>query len=626
MPLLTLTNVDYSVGGPLLIEDANLAIDAGERICVVGRNGEGKSTLLKLIAGEISPDDGRIARNEGLRVARMPQEVPRDLAGTVFDVIALGAGDTGRLVAEYHHLSHAAEFDAERMAQLHEAIDSAHGWTLEARATQAVERLGLTDETDFAALSGGMKRRVLLAQALLMAPDLLLLDEPTNHLDIEAISWLETFLKEFNGAIMFVTHDRAFLQALATRIVEIDRGAITSWPGDYANYLRRKEERAHAEAMENALFDKKLAQEEVWIRQGIKARRTRNEGRVTALKAMRRERAARREQQGLARIEVAEASSSGKRVLRATDVSYAIGGRTLIRNFSTTILRGDRVGIVGPNGVGKTTLIRLLLGELQPDHGEIVRGTQLEIAYFDQYRATLREDWNALDNVAEGQEFIDMGGRRVHVLGYLQDFLFSPERARAPITRLSGGERNRLLLARLFARPSNLMVLDEPTNDLDIETLELLEEQIGAYAGTVLLVSHDRAFIDAVVTQTLVLEGDGRVGEYVGGYSDWEAQRANEATRSRAAETARAASNAAQVAGPTTAAKRKLSYKDQRELEQLPARIEALEAEIALRTEAMNQPKFFQRDSGAVMADQQLLATRQAELEAAYARWQELEG
>jgi ATP-binding cassette subfamily F protein uup len=625
MPLLTLNNVDYSVGGPLLIEDANLAIDAGERICVVGRNGEGKSTLLKLIAGEISPDDGRIARNEGLRVARMPQEVPRDLAGTVFDVIALGAGETGQLVAEYHHLSHAAEFDAERMAVLHEAIDAAHGWTLEARATQAVERLGLTDETDFAALSGGMKRRVLLAQALLMAPDLLLLDEPTNHLDIEAISWLETFLKEFNGTIMFVTHDRAFLQALATRIVEIDRGAITSWPGDYANYLRRKEERAHAEAMENALFDKKLAQEEVWIRQGIKARRTRNEGRVTALKAMRRERAARREQQGLARIEVAEATSSGKRVLRATDVSYAIGGRTLIRDFSTTILRGDRVGIVGPNGVGKTTLIRLLLGELQPDKGEIVRGTQLEIAYFDQYRATLREDWNALDNVAEGQEFIDIGGRRVHVLGYLQDFLFSPERARAPITRLSGGERNRLLLARLFARPSNLMVLDEPTNDLDIETLELLEEQIGAYAGTVLLVSHDRAFIDAVVTQTLVLEGDGRIGEFVGGYSDWEAHRASETARVRAAESARAASSAAQVASPSAAAKRKLSYKDQRELEQLPARIEALESEIAQRTQAMTQPGFFQRDSSAVMADQQTLATRQQELEAAYGRWQELE-
>ncbi len=625
MPLLTLNNLDYSVGGPLLIEDANLAIDAGERICVVGRNGEGKSTLLKLIAGELAPDDGRIARNEGLRIARMAQEVPRDLVGTVFDVIALGAGEIGQMVAEYHHISHAEHFDAERMAVLHEAIDAAHGWTLEARATQAVERLGLTDETDFGALSGGMKRRVLLAQALLMAPDLLLLDEPTNHLDIEAISWLETFLKEFPGAIIFVTHDRAFLQALATRIVEIDRGSISSWPGDYANYLRRKEERAHAEAMENALFDKKLAQEEVWIRQGIKARRTRNEGRVTALKAMRRERAARREQQGLARIEVAEASSSGKRVLRATDVSYAIGGRTLIRDFSTNILRGDRVGIVGPNGVGKTTLIRLLLGELQPDKGEIVRGTQLEIAYFDQYRATLREDWNALDNVAEGQEFIDIGGRRVHVLGYLQDFLFSPERARAPITRLSGGERNRLLLARLFARPSNLMVLDEPTNDLDIETLELLEEQIGAYAGTVLLVSHDRAFIDAVVTQTLVLEGDGRIGEYVGGYSDWEAYRASEAARVRTAEASRA-SAAAPAAAATTAAKRKLSYKDQRELEQLPARIEALETEIAQRTQAMNEPKFFQRDSSAVMADQQLLATRQTELEAAYARWQVLEG
>ncbi len=625
MPLLTLNNLDYSVGGPLLIEDANLAIDAGERICVVGRNGEGKSTLLKLIAGELAPDDGRIARNEGLRIARMAQEVPRDLVGTVFDVIALGAGEIGQMVAEYHHISHAEHFDAERMAVLHEAIDAAHGWTLEARATQAVERLGLTDETDFGALSGGMKRRVLLAQALLMAPDLLLLDEPTNHLDIEAISWLETFLKEFPGAIIFVTHDRAFLQALATRIVEIDRGSISSWPGDYANYLRRKEERAHAEAMENALFDKKLAQEEVWIRQGIKARRTRNEGRVTALKAMRRERAARREQQGLARIEVAEASSSGKRVLRATDVTYAIGGRTLIRDFSTNILRGDRVGIVGPNGVGKTTLIRLLLGELQPDKGEIVRGTQLEIAYFDQYRATLREDWNALDNVAEGQEFIDIGGRRVHVLGYLQDFLFSPERARAPITRLSGGERNRLLLARLFARPSNLMVLDEPTNDLDIETLELLEEQIGAYAGTVLLVSHDRAFIDAVVTQTLVLEGDGRIGEYVGGYSDWEAYRASEAARVRTAEASRA-SAAAPAAAATTAAKRKLSYKDQRELEQLPARIEALETEIAQRTQAMNEPKFFQRDSSAVMADQQLLATRQTELEAAYARWQVLEG
>ncbi len=620
MPLLTLNNIDYSVGGPLLIEDAMLAIDPGERVCVVGRNGEGKSTLLKLIAGEIAPDDGRISRNEGLRIARMPQEVPRDLVGTVFDVIALGGGDTGRLLAEYHHVSHAEVMDTDRLSELHEAIDAAKGWTLEGRATQAVERLGIPEDTDFAALSGGMKRRVLLAQALLMAPDLLLLDEPTNHLDIEAISWLETFLREFAGAIVFVTHDRAFLQALATRIVEIDRGRITSWPGDYANYLRRKEERAHAEAMENALFDKKLAQEEVWIRQGIKARRTRNEGRVTALKAMRRERAARREQQGLAKLEVSEASASGKRVLRAVDVNYSIGGLTLVRDFSTTILRGDRVGIVGPNGIGKTTLIRLLLGELQPDSGEVLVGTQLEVAYFDQYRSTLREDWNALDNVAEGQEFIDIGGRRVHVLGYLQDFLFSPERARAPITRLSGGERNRLLLARLFARPSNLMVLDEPTNDLDIETLELLEEQVDNYAGTVLLVSHDRAFLDAVVTSTLVLEGDGKIGDFVGGYSDWEQQR-NNAARSEAAKKVAVVTPVAMPAAP----RRKLSYKEQRELEQLPERIETLETDIRTRTEAMAAPKFFQRDSGAVLADQQLLAQRQTELDGAYARWQALD-
>ncbi|MCB1599990.1 MAG: ATP-binding cassette domain-containing protein [Rhodanobacteraceae bacterium] len=626
MPLLTLNNIDYSVGGPLLIKDATLAIDPGERVCVVGRNGEGKSTLLKLIAGEIAPDDGRIARSEGLRIARMPQEVPRDLAGTVFDVIALGGGDTGRLLAEYHHVSHAPEVDTERLSELHEAIDAAQGWTLEARATQAVERLGLPEDTDFAALSGGMKRRVLLAQALLLSPDVLLLDEPTNHLDIEAIAWLENFLREFSGAIIFVTHDRAFLQALATRIVEIDRGRISSWPGDYQNYLRRKEERAHAEAMENALFDKKLAQEEVWIRQGIKARRTRNEGRVTALKAMRRERAARREQQGLAKLEVAEASSSGKRVLRAVDVSYAIGGRTLVRDFSTTILRGDRVGIVGPNGIGKTTLIRLLLGELTPDQGEIIVGTQLQVAYFDQYRATLREDWNALDNVAEGQEFIDIGGRRTHVLGYLQDFLFSPERARAPITRLSGGERNRLLLARLFARPSNLMILDEPTNDLDIETLELLEEQLAAYTGTVLLVSHDRAFLDAVVTSTLVLEGDGRIGDFVGGYSDWEQQRSQAVERARVAAVEKAAAPVVTTA-PTTPAspRRKLSYKEQRELEQLPARIEALETEIAQRTAAMTEPGFFQRDGAVIVADQQALAERQRELEVAYGRWQELE-
>ncbi len=623
MPLLTLQDVDYSVGGPLLIEKAVLAIEPGERICVVGRNGEGKSTLLKLIAGEIAPDDGRIARNEGLRIARMPQEVPHGLAGTIFDVIAEGGGEAGRMLAEYHHISHAAEIDTDRMSVLHEAIDAAQAWTLESRATAAIERLGLHEDTLFGSLSGGMKRRVLLAQALMSAPDLLLLDEPTNHLDIEAIDWLETFLKEFSGSIMFVTHDRAFLQALATRIVEIDRGSITSWPGDYQNYLRRKEERAHAEAQASALFDKKLAQEEVWIRQGIKARRTRNEGRVTALKAMRRERAARREQQGKVRLEVAESASSGKRVLVADNISLSFGERVIVRNFSTTILRGDRVGFIGANGTGKTTLLRMLLGELQPDSGEIRSGTQLEIAYFDQHRSQLREDWNALDNVAEGQEFIDIGNRRVHVLGYLQDFLFSPERARAPITRLSGGERNRLLLARLFARPSNMLVLDEPTNDLDIETLELLEEQLASYNGTVLLVSHDRAFLDAVVTSTLVFEGDGEIGDYVGGYSDLERHRAFEAAQLAARKTA---PQSATVTAPVSSApKRKLSYKDQRELELLPARIEELETLIAHRTEAMSLPAFFSRDTSAIVADQQSLAASQGELEKLYKRWGELE-
>ncbi|MCC6592972.1 MAG: ATP-binding cassette domain-containing protein, partial [Xanthomonadales bacterium] len=421
MPLLTLNRVHYAVGGPPLLGGVDLAIEPGERIAVLGRNGEGKSTLLRLIAGEIVPDDGRIVRSEGVRVARMPQEVPRELGGSVYDVVALGAGEAGRLLADYHHASHAEVVDTALLARLHEAIDAAGAWTLEKRATQAVARLGLPEDIDFASLSGGMKRRVLLAQALLLQPDLLLLDEPTNHLDIEAITALESFLREFAGALLFVTHDRAFLQALATRIVEIDRGALTSWPGDYPNYLRRKAERAHAETQERALFDKKLALEEIWIRQGIEARRTRNEGRVRALKAMRRERAVRREQQGVAKLEVAESGASGKRVLRARHVDYAVAGRVLVRDFSTTIQRGDRVGLIGPNGVGKTTLLRLLLGELAPDGGEVERGAGVEIAYFDQYRAILREDWNALDNVAEGQEFLDIGGRRVHVLGYLQD-------------------------------------------------------------------------------------------------------------------------------------------------------------------------------------------------------------
>ncbi len=630
MPILTLNDVDFGVGGPLLLDGVDLAIEPGERIALIGRNGAGKSTLLRLLAGELKPDDGDIRAETGVRVARLEQEVPRDAVGTVFDVVAAGLGALGALLADYHHLIHADVIDTEALAVVQSKIEDAGGWSVDQRVTETLARLQLDGDQDFAQLSGGMKRRVLLARALVSAPDLLLLDEPTNHLDIAAIDWLEGFLKAWPGALVFVTHDRRFLRSLATRIVEIDRGQLTSWPGDWANYLRRREERLNAEAQENARFDKLLAQEEVWIRQGIKARRTRDEGRVRRLKAMREERASRRDLTGNVRMEAAQATASGKKVIEAKDVTFAYGERVLVKDFSTTILRGDRIGLIGDNGSGKTTLLKLLLGDLQPQAGEIKVGTQLQVAYFDQYRATLREDWNAIENVAEGKDSVTINGRSKHAIGYLQDFLFSPERARAPITRLSGGERNRLLLAKLFAQPSNLLVMDEPTNDLDVETLELLEELLGEYEGTLLLVSHDRDFLDSVVTSTLVMEGDGCVGEYVGGYSDWLRQRAapvDAASKSSAkiAEPARAAAPAPAPAAATPA-KRKLSYKDQRELDELPARIETLEAKIADMTEAMNDPAFFQRDHAAVTAHNADLAATQAALEQAYARWEALDG
>ncbi len=625
--LLQLQNVDFGVGGPLLLEGVDLSIDRGERLCIVGRNGAGKSTLLHLMAGEISPDDGEV-RRFGSRVAGLAQEVPQGLTGTVFDVVATGLGELGNLLARYHHLLHDNDSpDMDALGEVQSKIEAGHGWTLEARVEQVLERLGLPEDADFAALSGGMKRRVLLAQALVAAPDLLLLDEPTNHLDIESIAWLEQFLLDYAGSVVFVTHDRAFLRRLATRIVEIDRGQVSSWPGDYDNFLRRREERMHAEAQANLLFDKKLAQEEVWIRQGIKARRTRNEGRVTALKAMRRERAARREQVGNVNLAAAQAAKSGKKVIEAKDISFGYNDRVLVRNFSTVIQRGDKVGLIGPNGTGKTTLLKLLLGQLQPQQGEVKTGTNLEIAFFDQLRGALREDWNALDNVSEGREFIEINGARKHVLGYLQDFLFSPDRARAPITKLSGGERNRLLLAKLFARPSNLLVMDEPTNDLDVETLELLEELLADYPGTLLLVSHDRDFLDNVVTGTLVMEGDGRVGEYVGGYSDWLRQRAPVPVQTGAAKlTAIVAPPAAAPAVVAPApAKRKLGFKEQRELEALPALIEGLEADVARATEAMTSPEHYRQDAAAIQAAGLALAGMQSRLEQAYQRWHELE-
>jgi len=626
MPLITLNSVDYSVGGPLLLENVDFSVDPGERVALIGRNGAGKSTLLKLLSGDIHADDGEIRREGGARIARLEQEVPAGADGDVFDVVADGMGELGKWLAEFHHLSHADEFDADAMSAVQAKIDAAQGWSADQRVVETLDKLGLDGDAPFAGLSGGMKRRVLLARALVSAPDLLLLDEPTNHLDIESIDWLEGFLKSWQGALIFVTHDRRFLRALATRIVEIDRGQLTSWPGDWANYERRREERLNAEAQENARFDKMLAQEEIWIRQGIKARRTRDEGRVRRLKAMRNERSQRRDLTGNVRMEFAQAENSGKKVIEAKHVSFDYGGKPLLDDVSTIVFRGDRIGLIGPNGSGKTTLLKTLLGELQPTSGEVKLGSNLQVAYFDQYRATLREDWSALENVSEGREFVEVGGKQKHVIGYLQDFLFTPERARAPITRLSGGERNRLLLAKLFAQPSNLLVMDEPTNDLDVETLELLEELLGDYPGTLLLVSHDRDFLDNVVTSTLVMEGNGRVGEYVGGYSDWLRQRRVEFTAPASARSASMPVSAVAAAVTTpTALKRKLSYKEARELEQLPQRIEALEAKVAAMTAEMNEPAFYQRGADGIAAHNTAMAEVQAELDRAYARWSELE-
>jgi ATP-binding cassette subfamily F protein uup len=621
MSLVQLQRVDFSVGGPLLLERVDLSIEANERVCIVGRNGEGKSTLVKLIAGELRPDDGEVRVQSGVVIARLPQEAPPGIAGSVGEVVAAGLGDLGCLLARYQHLLDVGDLAA--LGKVQAQIEARHGWDSQRRVEEVLTHLQLPADTDFATLSGGMQRRVLLAQALVRKPELLLLDEPTNHLDIEAITWLEGFLKQFAGSIVFVTHDRAFLRALATRIVEIDRGTLTDWPGDYDNYLRRREERLHAESQANALFDKKLAQEEAWIRQGIKARRTRNEGRVRALEALRVERAQRRNLVGSVKMTLGHAHASGRKVIELEHVTHGFDGCVLIDDLSTTVLRGDRIGIIGPNGAGKSTLLKIMLGELVPQHGSVQLGTGTRIAYFDQHRVQLDDSLNAVDNVAGGRDFIELDGRSRHVLGYLQDFLFSPERARAPITRLSGGERNRLLLAKLFARPSNLLVMDEPTNDLDVETLELLEELLIGYQGTLLLVSHDRAFLDNVVSSTLALEGQGRVAEYVGGYSDWLRQR----PVVQFAATAPAVGKPAATAdAPRTATRRKLSFKDQHTLDQLPARIEQLESEITARTAAMNDPAFFKQDSDAIVQANQALAALRADLDAAYARWAELDG
>jgi len=609
----------------MLLDGVDLAIDAGERVCLVGRNGSGKSTLLKVLEGRITPDDGDIEIQQGLKIASLDQHLPDGFTGSVFDCVSEGLGELGTLIKRFHQLSAqlAHEPNDKLLSQMEKTqhqLEAGDGWSLEQRVETAISRLSLEADAGVQTLSGGVQRRVLLARALVAEPDLLLLDEPTNHLDISSIEWLEEFLLGFRGTLLFITHDRSFLSALATRIIDLDRGVLTDWPGDYATYLRRKQDWLENEAGQQALFDKKLAEEERWIRQGIKARRTRNEGRVRALEKMREQRRQRRQLTGKTKLHSQLVATSGKLVAEATDISYSIGGRLLIQDFSTTILRGDKIGLIGPNGVGKTTLLRLLLGEVKPDSGTIQLGTNLDIAYFDQRRAQLDVTQSVIDNLADGRQFIDVKGQQRHVISYLQDFLFTPDRCHTPVSALSGGERNRLLLAKLFSKPANLLVMDEPTNDLDIDTLDLLEELLVDFTGTVLLVSHDRTFLDRVVTSSLVFEGEGRVNEYVGGYSEWLRQRRQENPVLQEKSSPTAGEPPKKPARPA-----KLGYKDQRELDQLPQRIEQLEAEIEALHQQMADPVCYRQDNAKISEQKERLASLKAELEQAFSRWESLE-
>ncbi len=696
MPLITLDHIAHAYGHLPLLDDASLQVEAGERVAIIGRNGTGKSTLLQILSGELQPDGGTVWRQPGTRVARLVQDVPLSAHAPVFDVVAEGLGDLAELIRAYHHATVEIEHDHSpdaltRLGELQHELEERDGWSLEQRVELVLTRLDLPADAIVDTLSGGWKRRVLLARSLVAQPDLLLLDEPTNHLDVAAIEWMEAFLREYAGAVIFVTHDRAFLENIATRIVELDRGRLTSWPGDYQTFLRKKEEWLANEATQQAKFDKRLAGEEVWLRQGIKARRTRDEGRVKALMAMREERAARRLQPGSVKMQVIEADPTGKTVFEAEELRKVYGETVVVDDFSTRIVRGDRIGLIGPNGAGKTTLLRMLLGELQPDAGEVRTGTNVQVAYFDQQREQLDPERTVVDTIADGNDTIEINGMRRHVHGYLQDFLFSPERARSPVKALSGGERNRLLLARLFTRPANVLVLDEPTNDLDLETLELLEAQLVEWPGTLLLVSHDRRFLDNVVTSTLAFEGDGHIGEYVGGYEDWKRQSSgaplprpvrvepvapalpdktpaapaaskgkkpaaqapasspaakpkrarseNGATRPAAssgtpAPGATGANQAAKGAAAATASpaavktappKRKLSFKEQREFDALPAKIEQLETEQETLAREVAAADFYKQPATTIQAKLDRVQAAARELETAMARWDELD-
>jgi len=625
MAYITLRDVQLAFGGPSLLDGANFNLERGERVCLIGRNGEGKSTLLKLIEGSLLPDRGEVSIQNGITISMLAQDVPMD-SGKVADIVADGAGEAATVLRAYHEASDACvlgDMDAcDHMGELQHKLDQVDGWALETKVNSILSKMGLDPDADLADLSGGRKRRVLLARALLTQPDVLLLDEPTNHLDVESIEWLEKFLLDQNNlTLLFISHDRSFVDSIATRIVELDRGTLRSYEGNYTRYLDLKAQQMEAEEKQNALFDKRLAEEEVWIRQGIKARRTRNEGRVRALKDLREESKARRSQQGKVSMATQDANRSGKLVFDIEHLSVAFGDQEpIIKDFSALVLRGDRIGLVGDNGVGKTTLIKAILGELEHS-GTVKTGTQLEVAYFDQLRNALDLEKSVKDNVSEGSDFVDVNGGRRHIYSYLQDFLFSPERARTPVKALSGGERNRILLAKLLLKPSNLIVMDEPTNDLDMVTLELLEEMLGGYKGTLLLISHDRAFMDNVVTSTWVFDGKGHIDEYVGGYQDYLEQRPDQTAVDQKSDVKKALAKA-EAAVPKKA---KLSYKDQRALEQLPAEMEALETEQASLNEKLADGSLFVSDADAAAKISARLAEIDELLLEKLERWEELD-
>ncbi|HCG5950001.1 TPA: ABC transporter ATP-binding protein [Vibrio parahaemolyticus] len=633
MALLTIHNAQLAFGDHPLLDRAEFALQENERVCLVGRNGAGKSTLMKVLAGDILLDDGKIQITQDVVVSRLEQDPPRNQEGTVYEYVSGGLAEIGEQLKIYHDLldlvaQDPSEKNINRLAKIQEQLDHSNAWRFDDRVKNVLSALKLSPDTLLRDLSGGWQRKAALARALVCDPDVLLLDEPTNHLDVTTIEWLENFLKDFKGSIIFISHDRAFIKSMATRIVDLDRGQLSSFPGDYDNYLLEKEEMLRVEEMQNAEFDKKLAQEEVWIRQGIKARRTRNEGRVRALKKLREERRDRREVQGKVNLNIDDASRSGKIVFEAENVSFAYDGKQIVDNFSFNIMRGDRIALIGPNGCGKSTVLKLLLGQLEAQSGRLHCGTKLEVAYFDQYREILDPEKTVIDNLADGKQEVMVGGRQRHALSYLQDFLFAPKRARTPVKALSGGEKNRLLLARILLKPNNLLILDEPTNDLDIETLELLEEMLANYQGTLLLVSHDREFVDNTVTTSWIFEGDGVIEEFVGGYHDAKQQRDQALAVRFSTEKPAKKEKVVEETPKTTQPKnnsKKLSYKLQRELEALPAKLEQLESDIETLQEKVNDPEFFAKPVEQTQPVLEQLAALEQELEIAFERWEELE-